>query len=289
MPEASSCQPCCTTSTTVNVPGVAGADGAAGADGSNGVNAYTVTTADFVVPAVGANVTVSVANSTWMVAGQKIFVGGDINAGAGTGGAYFEVVSKPGTTSVILTFLGYEDDVAVATTFDSGAGVSPGGTQPLAVTASRLSNYGAVTDRDTAYDFTNSEAEVSIASNGINLTINQVGTWMIMARIRIDYSQATYSTDNNNLNLKIRRTNNTPADVSNTTVIAKLRDVTTAYFTADVVDLPPVFYTTTSTSDVLSLYGWLDTLPDNTGAGASGNGKILAYEASIVAVKMATS
>jgi len=285
MPEATSCQPCCTTQTTVNVPGVAGADGAAGAAGTNGVNAYTVTTADFVVPAVGANVTVSVANSTWMVVDQKIFIGGDINAGAGTGGGYFTVVSKPGTTSVILTFLGYEDDVAVATTFDSGAGVSPGGTQPAAITASQLSNYEAVTDRDTSHDFDNSQEAIVINSNTISLTINEVGTWMLLARIRVDYSEATYATDDKNLNLKLRRTNNTPADVSNTPVISKLRDVTTAYFTAGVIELPPVFYTTTTTTDVIALYGWLDTLPDNTAA----NGKVLAYEASIVAVKMANS
>lgn len=285
MPEASSCQPCCTTPTTVNVPGVAGADGADGAAGSAGVSAFTVTTADFIVPAVGATVIVSVANSTWMVVGQKIFVGGDINAGSGTGGAYFTVSSKPGTTSVVLEFLGYEDDVAVATVFDSGSGVSPGGTQPNATTASNLSIYEAVTDRDTAFELTNTESAVEIDSNVIGLVINEVGTWMLLARIRVDYSFATYGSQGIPANFKLRRTNNTAADISDTTVEVALQDVTEAYFTDGVIQLPPVFYTTTATTDVIALFAWLDALPDNSAA----NGKMLAYEASLVAVKMANT
>lgn len=265
---ATPCVPCCTTTQNVQVPGVAGDDGADGADGSNGVSAYTLTTADFTVPAVGANVTVSVGNSSWMVVGQPIFVQGPAN---------FVVSSKPSSTSVILTFQGFEDDVAPASTISSGAGVSPGGSQASAVTASRLSAYAS----GGSYDLDATPQILDFTTTDPELTINEAGTWMILARARVDYFFATYAADDNDFHLKLRRTNNTAADLSNGQANFKMRDVTTAYFTAGVVNLPPVFYTTTNVDDNIELWGWLDTLPDNDPLGV-----IRVYEAEIVAIKI---
>lgn len=106
-----------------NLPGATGAAGSAGAAGTNGVNAFTTTTANFTMPASGANVTVSVGNSDWMVAktgtaGQVVIVG---EAG------HFEVQSKPGSTSVILKNLGYATNAAPATVIGTGKGVAPSG------------------------------------------------------------------------------------------------------------------------------------------------------------------
>lgn len=283
MSNPQSCQPCCSTTTPVNTPGVAGADGADGADGSNGVSAYTETDADFVVPSVGGTVNVSLLNSTWMVVGQKIFVGGSIDGATGTGGGYFTYTADLGANDVELTFLGYEDDVAPLTTFDSGAGVSPGGTQPSAITSSRLSDYKNVDNRDDAHTFSETIEPLSFSGSPQALVINDDGLWMVIARVRVDYSFATYGADNKTLNFKLRRTNNSAADVANTTVAVKLRDVTTAYFTANVVELPVAFYNTQNTDDSLSIYGWLDSgdLPTN-----DPDGRIVALEASLVAVKI---
>ena len=178
----------------------------------------------------------------------------------------------------------YEDDVSAGTAFSAGSGVSPSGTQPSQITASNLSTYANTTARDSAHDFDSTEETVVIDATTLSVTLNEAGTWMLTARIRIDYSEATYAADNQPANLKLRRTNNTPTDIPETTVEFILRDVTTAYFTAGVIQLPIVFYTTTATNDVIALRAWLDALPDNTGAG---NGKILAYEASLVAVRVA--
>jgi hypothetical protein len=97
------------------VPGEQGADGDNGIDG---VNAFTLTTADFTVPAIGGSVTISVADSSWMIIGQILIIAGPAN---------FLITAIPGATSVTLTFLGYPGDVAPAVGILTGAKVSPAG------------------------------------------------------------------------------------------------------------------------------------------------------------------
>lgn len=121
------CTPCCTTPQTVNIPG---AQGPQGGNGTNGQNAFTLTTADFVVPAVASPVTVSVASSLPFVIGQKVIVGqGPGAALAGPGPGTFQVLTIPSVASLQLTFLGYSGDVAPGQTISSGAVVSPAGVQ----------------------------------------------------------------------------------------------------------------------------------------------------------------
>jgi len=128
LPVSNTCCDPCEEPVTVQVPGPQGTAGAAGTNGTNGQNAFT--TADsFVMPAELANVTVNVVNSDWMVGGQVVFAGG--------GGAvgYFEVQSKPNSTSVILKNLedaasnAYLSNSAPATVFPDLTNISPGGLQ----------------------------------------------------------------------------------------------------------------------------------------------------------------
>jgi hypothetical protein len=116
------CEPrCCPTTTTATTgsPGAPGAAGADGADGSDGLNAFTITTEDFVVPAIGANVTITVDDSVWAVPGQNVFV---------EGAGYFEVVSKPSITTMQLEYLDYEGNTHATDNISAGAQVSPSGT-----------------------------------------------------------------------------------------------------------------------------------------------------------------
>ena len=119
------CSPC-SGEASVQVPGPTGDDGSDGAAGTNGVNAFTTTTAQFTMPAEGADVTVSVADSTWMVATQKVYV---------SGAGYMEVRSKPNATSVVLrniedTAAGeYTENVAPTTVVATSQTVSPAGIQ----------------------------------------------------------------------------------------------------------------------------------------------------------------
>jgi hypothetical protein len=118
MSAANPCDCKCPTPAVVEIPGVEGSQGDAGSDG---VNAFTVTTADFTVPAIGSNVTVLVGDSTWASVGQNVFV-----EGAGV----FSVVSKPGSGSLVLQYLDYDGNTASGNTITAGAQVSPAGTQP---------------------------------------------------------------------------------------------------------------------------------------------------------------
>lgn len=105
------CTPGCNTIVPeVNIPGAPGGTGAPGADGADGINAFTFTTANFVVPPVGSNVTVPVAENSWMVVDQIVNT---------PGGAHFKVISLSGTTSVVLQFLGYAGDVSPGSTITS--------------------------------------------------------------------------------------------------------------------------------------------------------------------------
>ena len=126
LPGSDACCVPCEDVPTTQVPGPQGVVGTNGTNGTNGVNAFTLTTADFTMPAELANVTVSVADTSWMAVGQPLFVQ--------TAG-FLEVVSIGGATSVTLKNLedtpndAYLDNTAPATNISSGVKVTPGGWQ----------------------------------------------------------------------------------------------------------------------------------------------------------------
>jgi hypothetical protein len=105
----------------VQTPGPEGPAGTDGTDGTDGINAYTVTTANFQVPIVGANVSTAVASSAWMVVGQNVFV---------LGAGYFSVISKANSLQATLQYLDYAGNTNAGNVITSGAAVSPAGTQP---------------------------------------------------------------------------------------------------------------------------------------------------------------
>jgi hypothetical protein len=113
MSTLSDCCTPCPTVTAVNVPG------------TNGANNYTLTTANFVVPTAGTNVTVSVANTGSLVVGQIVIIGSGSSSYGGP--ANFKVITIVSATSVTLQFLNYSGDVAAAQTINAGATVTPAG------------------------------------------------------------------------------------------------------------------------------------------------------------------
>ena len=133
MPTTTCCNTCDETQ-TVNVPG------------SAGNNAYTTTTANFTVPAIGSTVTISVGSTAWMAVGQKVFASDGVDFGN------FEVQSIGGSTSFVGEFMGYVDDSASGT-IASGAAVIPSGTQSSftttalkALNTTLLTGIGSFTD-----------------------------------------------------------------------------------------------------------------------------------------------
>ena len=93
-----------------------------GPAGENGLNSFTLTTAQFTVPAIGANVTLAVSNTnpytgSWAITGQSIYIE---NAG------YYTVVSST-ATSIVVTNSGTTGNTAPGTVVSSGQQVSPAG------------------------------------------------------------------------------------------------------------------------------------------------------------------
>ncbi len=147
MPSTQSCTPCCATTQITEVPGSQGDDGG---DGSDGQNAYTLTTASFVIPAVGDDVTIAVQSSLWMAIGQVLVVTG----------TYFKVISKPSATTVTLENLGYSGSGAPGGTIASGSTLSPAGSlaavQPcFAANLNGVDQTGIVTATITQLQFSN--------------------------------------------------------------------------------------------------------------------------------------
>lgn len=249
------CSPCPSVQ-TVNIPGTPGAQGDAGADGTDGVNAFTLTTADFVVPSIGNTVTVLVADSTWATVGQNVFV---------QGAGYFSVSSKPGSGSMVLEYLDYNGNTHTGDTISTGAQISPGGTQP--VSATPITSYALA----GAQVLTATPAQAL----SISVTLPTSGTYILLAHIRVDFSNAT-TLSSQTVTAKLRRTNGTPGDLSDAIVNMATGVVTTATATMEVAPLPAIAYTATA-GDIVQLYASIDAVPYV--------GDVIAVEASILAFR----
>jgi hypothetical protein len=187
-----------------------------------------------------------------------------------TGWAHFQVASKPSATSVGLTFLGYPGDQAPTTTLAVGSVVSPSGRWGL---PAPLTVYAA----GTAYSLTATSALLALGTTTPSLAITTAGTYLLKARARIDYGGAAV-TANRVVTLKLRRTAVAAADIAGATAGFKTAAITTEARTAAIVSLPEIVYTTALATDVIQLWGGVDTLDavDN----------LKAVEAEIIAVRL---
>jgi hypothetical protein len=255
--ETVSCQPCCATAIPVNVPGPEGPEAT---DGATGVNATTFTTADFVIPAAGANVTVAVEDSSWMVVGQILVFGGPAN---------FQVVSIPNTTSVELMNLGYTGDVVAGSTIVSGTQVSPSGVQ--ATLQAPLTVYAA----GTVYSLTATPALLDFGTTDPQLTLTSAGTYMLFARVKYDYTGATFAA-RRTVTTKLRRTNNTPADLADGSDAFSTEIITTQTYIAGIRQISALYAATAG--DVIEIWGDVSVVPSA--------GSIDASAAQIIAVRL---
>lgn len=288
---ASNCACPCPDPTVVLIPGSPADPCEPCSDGAPGVNAYTVTTAGFTIPVFGNNVTIAVGVSSWAGVNQPIF----ISDPGGIKFASFTVVSIPGATSLEITPLGYTGDSVNPATLASGSTVSPSGTQPtgpIAVVDGGTGSTTATTARaalgvggaslsvyasGTAYQLTNTNALLNFGTTDPTLTITSAGVWLILARARIDYTGATFAAVRTGT-LKLRRTNNTAADLGNGQVQYLTDIITTLTYTLGSFNLPPIVYTTTNSNDVIELWGSISVVPTA--------GSLDASEAEIVAIKL---
>jgi len=256
------CCPPCPDVQVENIPGPEGENGQNGTDGTNGFNAYTITTSDFVVPLNdGATpVTVAVGNSAWANAGQIIFI---------QGAGYFQCVSKPDTTHMILVYLDYAGNTNTGNTISAGAGVSPGGLQGPDATLLPVQSSYAVGGSQA---LTNSSVQLL----SISVTLPTTGKYLLLATCRLDFVAATFSADET-VALKLRETNNGPADVANAVANLKTPMTTLQTYTFDTVSFPAVVYTAQA-ADVIKLFGSVGNSPYS--------GALQAIEGSILAIPL---
>jgi len=129
----------------------------------------------------------------------------------------------------------------------------------------------------TAYAFTNTAAAIDFGTTDPSITLAEAGTYVIYGQVQLAYNAATVVAET--ATVKVRRTNNTAADLSSVVVI-DLPVATTLTHSYGVVTIPPVVYTTTATDDVVTLFG-------NVSAGlGAGTIDATAVGTSIVAVRI---
>jgi hypothetical protein len=128
----------------------------------------------------------------------------------------------------------------------------------------------------TAYSLTATPAKLDFGTTDPSFTLVNAGTYLLQARVRLDYNAATFAAVRT-ATLKLRRTNNTAADLTNGSVAAATQIVTTLSGTF-IVRSWPVIYSTANNDDTIEIFGSLDVVPSA--------GSLDAVEASIIVTKL---
>lgn len=129
----------------------------------------------------------------------------------------------------------------------------------------------------TAYSLTNTAAALNFGTADPVITLNKAGTYLLIAKATLDYAGATFAASQA-VTLKLRRTNNTAADVSNSSLVVDTDIITTLSYTFGAFALPAVLYTTANTDDEITIFGDVAVVPSA--------GSLDAVAASIVAVRL---
>lgn len=293
MSAVSDCNCACPTPEVVLIPGSAGTNGT-GTNGTDGLSSFSLLTADATFADAVATVQVSVASNAMFVLGQTL-AGADPSGGTDHG--TFEVISLTGTTLVGLRAMNTSGDTALPYTIGTGGKltgtgvpgtipspitIADGGTNSATATLARaalgiggasLSVYAA----GTAYQLTATAALLNFGTTDPTLVITSAGTWLLLARVRVDYTGATFAAPRT-VTMKLRRTNNTAADLADSSGQFLTDIITTLTYTAQITDLQPIIYVTTNANDSINIFGDVSVVPTA--------GSIDAVEASIVAIKL---
>ena len=144
---------------------------------------------------------------------------------------------------------------------------------PAFTSADTLSVYAT----GTAYALTNSSAALDFGTTDPSLTLSKPGTWLIFGRVNLKYNAATFAASRT-VTIKLRRTNNTAADLTSGSTTFLTDIITTLTYTAGVLTIQPVLYSTTNSNDAITIFGDVGVVPTA--------GSLDATEASIVAIRL---
>lgn len=104
----------------------------------------------------------------------------------------------------------------------------------------------------SAYSLTDSAAAIDLGTTDPAIVLAKAGTYLIMAQVNLQYNGATVAAET--ATVKVRRTNNTAADLS-AVVVIDLPASTTLTHMYGTVTIPPFFYTTSATDDAVTIFG----------------------------------
>lgn len=128
----------------------------------------------------------------------------------------------------------------------------------------------------TAYALTATSAALTFGTTSPVLTFVNSGTYLIFAKANLEYAGATFAASRV-VTLKLRRTNNTAADLTNGSTVVNTAIVTTVTAVLANSALPVIKYVATA-GDIITIFGDVSVVPT---AGA-----LNATEASIVAMRL---
>lgn len=112
----------------------------------------------------------------------------------------------------------------------------------------------------TAYALTNTSTALDFGTTDPALTITQPGTYLIFSRANLKYNAATFAASRT-VTLKLSRTNNSAADITNATITFLTDIITTLTYTAGIISIPPVLYTTANADDSITIKGDVGVVP----------------------------
>lgn len=129
----------------------------------------------------------------------------------------------------------------------------------------------------TPYATTTTYAKVDFGTTDPSITLGSAGTWVIFSNLKLSYAGLT-NLATQTCTFRLRRVNNTAADLSNIQCTFEVPAVTLLTQTAGDADMPFAIYTTTNNNDVIEMWG-------NRGASIS-VGAINVSEAWIIAFRI---
>lgn len=140
----------------------------------------------------------------------------------------------------------------------------------------QASDIKSVYASGTVYGLTNAAAALDFGTTDPVLTLNGDGQWLIFARVVLSFSAASFVASRT-VTLKLRRTNNTAADLTGGTTALQTGITTTVTGPLGSIAIPPILYTG-QTGDSITIFGSVSTAPS---AGA-----LNATESEIIAVRL---
>lgn len=123
-----------------------------------------------------------------------------------------------------------------------------------------LNNINQVVATGTAYTMTNAYGSLDFGTTDPILTIANAGTYAVFVDVQLNLVGATYATYDS-ATIKLRRTNNTAADLAGSTFGTFIPTITTITAVGPYLHVGPIKYTTTNTNDTITVQGILGTTP----------------------------